>query len=196
MAERGLQMSDVKIYPSGFIGSAKVRQTKTKGFEDIARRIIDRAVSSDSSNYTASLDVIELWDVVRQNKPEFRTFEFKEKIIVTALNTFGASTLGQWIDLQLSSEEHSSHHTAWLEETMGYVILGARRKLNYDSWTMLLSADGKPERTTNRGWKLDQLLKDRPYQNMTMRNVVLMWVQREGGINDLIESLFVLYGPR
>lgn len=189
-------MSDVKIYPSGFVGSAKVRQTKTKGFEDLARRIIDRAVSSDSSNYTASLDVIELWDVVRQNKPEFRTFEFKEKIITTALCAFGATTLGQWVDLQMASEEHSSHHTAWLEETLGYVILGARRKLNYDSWTMLLSADGKPERATSRGWKLDQLLNAGPYQKMTMRNVVLLWVQQEGGINDLIESLFVLYGPR
>jgi len=192
--------NSLKIYPSGFLGSSVNPQTLPLDLISKAKQLFNNALVTKVSPYTASLDVIELWQVAISGSSEHNTFEFSERVLRYAISAFGVDQLLDWLDAQISSPEYNDNHSRWIDETIEYVFGGRRRNLSDNNWIMLLHAgDNEPLKrgysdTVKRYLLTGSILENR--SNITIKNFILHWVRQPNGIHDLLSSLNVLYGKR
>lgn len=190
----------LKIYPSGFLGSASVLQTELPDPVREAKRIFDNSPSSEASKYTASQEVVRLWSLFAAQDNIAKTFEFKEDIIQIALKLFGDSTLIEWITIQQSAAHFSDNQARWIDETLAYVLGNRMRMINNLAWvTILKIGNGVPaskvQSETIRKYLFDNRLIN-PRSTITVRDFIIHWCQMPNGIYDMLAHLNVLYGAR
>lgn len=192
--------NQLKVYPSGFYGSTLVEQTMPLDLISRTKQLLNNSTIKKSSPYTASQEVLELWAIASNGDPEYKTFEFKEKVIVCALNIFGCEKLIDWLSIQIQSPEYSKSHADWIDETISFVYGNSNRQLSHNNWITLLTAvdnvhvksglsDIVKHHLLSRGVLMNR-------SNSTIRQFILNWVKQPDGINDLLSSLNVLYGKR
>ena len=188
-----------RLYPSGFYGASYVEQTKPRNFVDDARAIIDKTYVPGYTKFTSSLEVAAMWNKIKMNDREFNKFDFKCSIIELALRHFGVNgfidyPFQKFIDTQMLSPSLSSYHVEWLIETIRFILFNDKRTINFDSWSTLLVANNKQDIPVSKLNELKDLEKF--YNNYSIRNMLVDWTKAPSGLNDIGESLFVLYGPR
>lgn len=195
----------LKLYPSGFLGSASVVQTKPLDVVTAARQFINKGAVSEVSRFTANADVVDIWMDMGSGTPEFKTFEFKERILRCALSAFGTDSALAWVDSQASSPEFTDNHLRWIDETLRYVIRGRARELSSNNWKTLLRVGGVKTPRSIRSpevinafipaWTLglNGIAAD---SFNTIPSFIAQWVRRPGGIVDLMNSLEILFGKR
>ncbi len=196
----------LKIYPSGFLGSALVTQTEPINMIVNVNNLLNRNKVSKTTPYTANQDIVLMWDQAMVNDKEFKSFEYKEKILILAMKSFGTRTIKQWIDAQVDNPMCGDSHYRWIDETLHYVMTGTRRSFQFNTWLTILSAS-RPDveakgysKTMNNyfGGRVSSLLTSNSTNPRTMSIVdfISAWVARPNGIEDLTSSLNVLFGKR
>ena len=204
--EPTIEEAAFKVYPSGFLGSHTVPTTKPIDIEKIKDRLFDLSAISNPDGHTANLEVTRLWDKVTQGSPEYKTFDFKEAVLVAALNAFGAMRVIDWLRIQPESPYYSDYHARWVDETLAYVFEGKARLYSTHNWTTLLQlVPGVTLKGLTSGTKhyfyQDTNFKplafiDYPTPNLLMTDFITKWVSQPFGIDDLVASLYVLFGER
>lgn len=195
MSEVGL-----KIYPSGFLGSAAVKQTPEMDVADVAKQILNKTSLTSSNKYTASVEVQSMWNAIMADAPEVKTFDFKETILKIALSHFCDMNVLDWVSAQWMTDEYGANHAKWIDETLQFVMLGKKRNMGTNAWSVVLTAgrnDKGPKTFTPVMREL--LLKDSmrmTRNNLSMDEFFIRWVRCPGGIMDLANSLQILYGTR
>lgn len=196
----------LKIYPSGFLGSASVIQTEPIDMIVNVKNLLNRTRVNKATPYTASQDVVLMWEEALMNNKEFKSFEYKEKILVIAMKAFGTRLFKHWIDAQVDNPMSGDTHYRWIDETLKYVLEGVPRAFQYNTWLTVLSA-ARPD-TEAKGYSkvmYDHFGNGRasilmgPNRNprtMSIVDFIHAWVSRENGIEDLAASLNVLFGKR
>jgi hypothetical protein len=196
----------LKIYPSGFLGSSAVLQTKPIDVATVASQLFNRGLVRATSRYLANQEVVELWEDVTAGTSEYKTFDFKERVLRCAIAAFGTDSVVDWAQTQTDSPDFTDSHFRWVDETLLYIFAGKRRELSANNWQSLLTVGGKDSNgprlspiarhfllgETNR--KLNTPAISRV--NLTVRQLVGQWCQQPGGIADLTASLNVLFGAR
>lgn len=196
----------LKIYPSGFLGSAGVLQTEPIDMIVNVKNLLNRTRVNKSTPYTANHEVVLMWEEALINNKEFKSFEYKEKILVIAMKAFGTKTLKNWIDAQVDNPMCGDTHYRWIDETIRYVLESTPRSFQFNTWLTVLSAS-RPDTEAKGYSKLmyhyfgngrASLLVSPNMQprGMTMVDFIRTWVCRENGIEDLTASLNVLFGKR
>ena len=206
MPTKQIEEVEFKVYPSGFLGSHSVATTKPIDVEKIKDRLFDLSAISNPDGHTANLEVTRLWGKVIEGTPEYKLFDFKENILVTALKAFGAMRIIDWLRIQQESPYYSDYHTRWVDETLAYVFEGKPRVYSTHNWTTLLQmVPGVTERgitpATKHYFYQDTNYKqlamiNYPSPNLLMTDFIATWVSQPFGIDDLIASLYVLFGER
>ena len=196
----------LKIYPSGFLGSGTVTQTEPIDMLVNVRNLLNKNTVHKKTPYTANQDAVAIWDEAMVNSANFKSFEYKEKILVVAMKAFGTKTLKQWIDAQVDNPMCGDTHYRWLDETLDYVMEGKRRIYQYNTWLMILSAS-RPDveakgysktmdKYLNRGIPVLLTNMSTNPKTMSIVDFISAWVSRPNGIEDLTASLNVLFGKR
>lgn len=196
----------LKIYPSGFIGSASVAQTEPISMVSNIRNLLNKEKVAKTQPYTANADVVAMWDDAMVNDEKFKSFEYKEKILIIAMKAFGVKSLKNWIDAQVDNPMCGDTHYRWIDETLLYVMNGTRRQYQYNTWLTILSA-ARPDAEAKGysrvmhqyfGTGLAAVLSvtNRNPKTMTVVDFISAWVSRPNGIEDLTASLNVLFGKR
>jgi hypothetical protein len=196
----------LKMYPSGFLGSSTVAQTKPAPAATVASQLLNRGLVRATSPHSANQAVIELWADVIGGSPEYKLFEFKERVLRCALSAFGTDGIVQWIDTQLPNPEFTDNHSRWFDETLLYVFAGQRRALSDNNWRALLSAGGQVNYSsqlspTVRHFLLGECNKQFPSPcesraRLSVRQMLAHWCQQPAGVSDLMASLNVMFGLR
>lgn len=188
-------MSDLKRYPSGFVGSACVEQAESHTEEATKRSILSPNVGFpfEPCPYTANAEVVELWADQIAGVEKVNSFYFLEKVLATSLTAFGTLTLGDWVHAQADAGVCAYHHQ-WIEETLQFVFLGRPREYSYNVWSGLLDAASAPEAYTPSALFQDWVGPRGIYRNADWPVVIQEWVARPEGIRDLLESLNLLFG--
>ena len=185
-------------YPSGFMGEA-VDLTAPITQVDIARNLINRVDIAPYKTIPSSVEINDMWNAVIMRDPKTRTYEFKENVLKMALRYFGAEDLMGWLKVLADSPEVGANHDDWIMETLSYVLLGYRRKTNGNAWRMILTVGGNTRGTQLLSDRARAIVGSRVVENaeiITMRGLLVRWMQQPGGFIDLCESLFTLYGAR
>jgi len=196
----------LKIYPSGFLGSGVVTQTEPINMITNVNNLLNRNKVNKTTPYTANQEVVDMWDTAMVNGQEFKSFEYKEKILIIAMKAFGTKSLKQWIDAQVDCPMCGDSHYRWIDETLEYVMRGTRRNYQFNTWVTVLSAARPDAEAKGYSRVMDYWLGNRTpvlltstQTNPRMMSVVdfiAAWVARPNGIEDLTASLNVLFGKR
>jgi hypothetical protein len=196
----------LKIYPSGFLGSGTVTQTEPINMVANVRNLLNKDRVIRTTPYTASADVVGMWDDAMVNAPEFKSFDYKEKILVVAMKAFGTSSIKQWVDAQVDNPMCGDSHYRWIDETLHYVMTGARRQYQYNTWLTILSTSRPDAEAKGYSKVMHQYFStgtpallsfsNKNPKTMSIVDFIAAWVSRPNGIEDLTASLNVLFGKR
>ena len=206
----------LKIYPSGFIGSNQVQTTKNLDLTSLKDQLFNLSSITNPDNHTGNLEVTALWESVISGTPEHATFDFKERILQCASTAFGRESVYDWIVAQKQSPYFGEYHTLWLDETLHFIMSGIPRNYSVHNWGVLLRLKDNemlaaetpatayyfkgigqvPRRTTPLQFNTAEMVLDVPkLTNATpFEAFIKTWCSRKGGIDDLMSSLFLLFG--
>ena len=201
MTEIGL-----KMYPSGFLGSAIAAQTAPMDVVSTAKRLFNKGMNPKVTRYVANQEVVDLWETVHAGTADIHTFAFKERILRAALAAFGTAKVIDWVGTQPESEYFSDYHRRWIDETLAFIFEGKRRELSENNWRVLLTTD----RPAYRGERLSRSVRHylmgermwsaqmtQPYRaDITWPELLGYWCAQEHGIEDLLGQLNNLFGKR
>ena len=183
-----------KVYPSGYLGSDKVRTTKPMDFEKIKEQLFNLSNVSNPDGHTANLRVASTWERVVAGEDAAKTFDFKEEVLRAAVTAFGTQNWFDWVNAQSSSPYMNEWHSKWIDETIQFVVNGKPREQSTYNWTFLLKAAPAIQKTAKSRIVEDAI---RTFgANCSLEQWIQLWVSQEGGIEDLASSLYVLFGPR
>lgn len=187
----------LRLYPSGFYGSAVVKSTAAIDYETNRQQMFNITKVSEPNPYAASLEVSGIWQAVNGNLPEVKTFEFQERVLRCASAAFGCQTLYAWLQAQKQSNHYDDYHALWIDETLQFVYSGAKREFSVANWVALLdskqAAVGKQDSKVVSNLFFDATRLGTGY---LMSAFLVDWLKQPGGMGDLTSSLYVLFGPR
>lgn len=188
----------LRKYPSGFFGSASVKDTQAIDTANNQAQQFNVSNVAAPTVYPANLEVSLIWSVVTGNLPEIKTFEFRERVLRAALKAFGTNNLYDWIQIQKQSDRYDEYHARWIDETLSFAFHGTPRSFSTNNWTALLDTvlpalTSKADSDVVKNVFSEGL---RVGTSFTFKQFLQNWLSQKNGIDDLTNSLYVLYGPR
>lgn len=186
-------MANLKIYPSGFYGPVDVKQTAPTEAQFINSRTTSYGIPI-RYEVTSSIEAEALFKEL-----DFKMsvdFDFAHRALSSAKTHFCFSheepnlSLGEWVDMQMSSPEWSSYHCDWINETIAYVFNDKPRKLSFNNWILMLSSRfNKGVSSVKKKPELSAAQADTP-----MSRFIAQWAVKQGGLDDLVCSGKILFG--
>jgi hypothetical protein len=186
---------EFKTYPSGFLGSAIVAQTTKNDLLRLKTQIFNNPTHPIAKE-TANLQVCKLWKNAVETNDVAKTFEYKSDVIKAALAAFGCTTLGEWVKAQRNAPGYGSFHEQWIVETVEYVMFQLCRKMGFQFWIRMLDQNVIDEKTTLSEPIERYFHTGGQYADLPITAFVHEWVKQPTGMDDLIQSLNVLFGKR
>ncbi|MBB5409403.1 hypothetical protein HDG34_003344 [Paraburkholderia sp. HC6.4b] len=203
----------LRLYPRGFLGKTLPPRlaVKPRPF-DIRIRTTPVAgiVVPQQNTADANAAVEMLYAQYIRRAAATMSFEFREKILIVALDAFGTASFTDWYATQPESPSFGDTHQRFLIDTLHFIRHG-RRNLPLESWaSFLLPFDGG-RRLAHAGETPDETEPTEAaeeffsYMQSTqpiaagpgtalLADVIQQWTSRAGGIEDLIGTLHLLFG--
>lgn len=185
----------LKIYPSGFLGNPEVSLTQPLDLTTIKQRLFEKLPTNFVDNLSANREVESLWDDVVFGDPAYKSFEFREKILKVALRAFGTRSIFEWIAAQADSDMYTEYHHLWIDETLQYALEGKPRTYTYSAWFALFSC-GSSDKSSLISPTVRRHFGTDGSRDFSINDFLVAWVSQPRGIDDLIESLHILFGKR
>lgn len=201
-----LQSGFVSLYDDGLTMRIPSR-------DRIVRSILqkDYITSNNENKYDPEVD--DVYRAYLADKRAMRSFEFRERILKAAINNFRKDTFDEWVEFQNATKLMAPIHVEFIEETIKYVWYSKKRLLTFDTWGYLV--ENKPLENNHRidipllkvkvnfDSRFDStkdiiLSRDADSVNdaWSLDNFLATWVARDGGFNDLLETLNIIFGDR
>ena len=193
-----------KIYPRGFLGSVQsptVERSATGTSNDaglVGRLQYDMTLfdANKSKKITANMIIDKHYrDFVRSGSINFNK---REQVFIAALNAFGTKNIYQWYCAQFESPSFGETNRTFLDDIFKFIQTG-RRALPLTNWNSLVRADETNDGNRQLGTHASSYFGCGTVDNMPIRYTSVQqflqdWLSREGGFNDMIFSLFILFG--
>lgn len=126
--------------------------------------------------------------------------EFRRQAIEAAYEAFGTTFFKEWYDHQKDSPYFTEMHQDFLRDTLQFLETG-ERKFHLETWDALLSRDCAEKATETDYNEIEVeffglpqagiIRKVRPYR---LPDLICKWTKQEEGFQDLIYTLFILFG--
>lgn len=203
MLDAAPKFKGLRIYPRGFIGAdlGVLPKSILLGHEQRVRQhtFHPNMFQPEKPDVEVNRNVEEIWSFYMRNKGALANFEFREKLLKTALTAFGTKDFMTWTRLQYEGPVSGELHTKFLDDMLNYILTG-RRSLAVDAWsTMLVVRDihnnvtPVPHRHFTHDFFVDPNNPNRA-RNADLETVLILWTSHEGGFDDLIQTLHLLFG--
>lgn len=191
-----------KIYPRGFLGtmqSPTIEKTNTSINNQVVGRMhfdVSMFDATKSTRITANMTIDKLYrDFVRSGSAKF---EYREQVLVAALRAFGTLRFYDWYRAQFESPVFGQTNRQFLDDTFKFLMTG-RRDLPINNWIDLVKADESNTGVHSYSTYAAEFFRcsgprETPGSQPQLTEVLQSWVSREGGFNDLIGTLFILFG--
>jgi hypothetical protein len=191
-------MDELRLYPSGFRGTASVRNTKPIDMERARHRFFSSSAVKTPEGRSGNLEVAQIWEAVSSGAAEVKTFEFHERVLKAAVKAFGCTFIYDWICYQRKSPNWDEYHQRWIDETLQFVIRGKPRQFSSHNWVGLLDSDGQDVSQEHDSQIVNEVFytKERVSDGLRVSEFIQRWLQQPHGFEDLTESLYVLFGNR
>lgn len=159
-------------YPRGFTGS-KFFQEKEGEASQAVEQLYHRYINDNQAG---------------------QDFEFREKVLKTALGVFGAFNFQQWFFVQYNAAGATDLHVRFLDDTLKFLSTG-RREISLENWAALIrpsvgAGPGKPSELSLRYF----CVGERYDRDSSWPCTVQDWCAKPGGFEDLLNVLHICFG--
>ncbi|MFM7008367.1 MAG: hypothetical protein ACKO0Z_03425 [Betaproteobacteria bacterium] len=175
-----------KVYPSGFMGSATAPQTRKLSEHDRLYMSIMTTADVERANLTGNDNVVRAYADYGNNVDTHNPDQFMD-IAIVARDAFGTLDLRAWVLAQTHSQYFTRAHAAYIEDTVNFLINGAPRRFPLQVQDRLLRGPSQPTNKLSR--ETHEILA-----TYDQRSIVTLWLDKEGGYIDLINSIMLMFG--
>lgn len=191
------------LYPRGFLGAelpAKIAKIQSPEFQiQAANNTFAVSAPSQTGEIVANDNVEGLYSILLRNSPETLSFDFREKILITAMNAFGDQNFYFWYKAQLRSPAFGQNHSDFLDDTLNFIQTGARR-MTVETWgsfvrneeTGLLKQEISEKAAEFFG--ISSRGVHRLERKSRLMDVIQGWTSQQNGIYDLLQTMHLLFG--
>ena len=161
--------------------------TFPRGYQAL-RIDIDRDQQDSSGD--SEVEVLFRWFITRKVNPD--TWDYRVKVLAAALRLFG-DNFADWAKLQMRGNPYVyEHNYEFLRDTYAYLVSG-ERKLQVQSWEELLMEYPKAVVLNTLQDRFNDDMDKLLVSKKTI-DVLQRWCSIEGGFEDLVYSLHILFG--
>jgi len=190
-------MSTIQMYPvlqSGFVSfmNPNLQQSiiEKNPFIDL---VLNKPYLKSKNTFLYLPQVEDLYKEFMSTPSKMKDMMFRERIVKVAAKSFVDPDFGRWLMLQDHSKNTGGMHSKFLEDTIRFIITGTR-EYTHDSWIRMTHA--LPASSKLPGKSVKEVIKQFPLYDHQLSQVITNWVMHRGGYEDLLQSLFVIFGTR
>lgn len=189
----------VVIYPQGFAGfdiGLPIRVIKPSPSEVFNSLLYKTDIAKTSKAVVSNLAIEKMWKELIGANRFTSSFNFREEILVAALNAFGTDNFLAWFQLQAKNPYLGPNHIRFINDTFNF-ISGKKRALNIQYWLALLSEQGSSSSESVNIQAEEFFSTNKPLhmrQPVDLKHNLIKWVSQPGGYEDLLGTLHVFFG--
>jgi hypothetical protein len=190
-----------RLYPRGFLGKVLPPRlvAKAKPYEVRVRTTTSVGIVTPQQNTADANPVVEvLYAQYIKRAAATMSFEFREKILIAALDAFGDKNFLSWFEAQLQSPAVGDVHLRFLDDTLRFIRTG-RRTMSLETWSSFLQMNDAGERPTDLTDYANEYFVVRMGPRgdrscCSLVNTIQEWLSQPGGVEDLLGTLHLLFG--
>lgn len=195
------------LYPRGFFG-AELKPSIKKHLNPFSSEVkrLQPSISlfhnqRSGDQIKVNEDVEALYAQMITRVVTFDDFEFREAVLVTALNAFGTQQFDFWYSQQQYIPSAGNLHREFLEDTLQFIETGTRSQ-HMQTWNDLINSNDTGHRQTVMSQKAIEFFGissngiRREPRNSNLVDVLCNWTSQPGGFSDLLFTLHILFGVR
>jgi hypothetical protein len=194
----------LRLYPRGFLGRALSPRlaVKPRPFDVRIRTTPIASVVTPQQGVAEANAAVEMLHAQYVRRAAVTmSFEFREKVLIAALDAFGTVSFTDWYHSQPESPAFGDTHQRFLDDTLRFILQG-RRYLSLESWASFLLPTDAGIRPVEGGEIEEEFFSymesAQPVTGGTgtvlLADVIQQWTSRPGGIEDLLGTLHLLFG--
>ncbi len=194
-------MKKYPILQSGFVSfTEETLLTPVKYNDLVISNVLSKDYRSPSNRYFYSKPLSMLYNKWLGNPQCLREFDTREQIIKHAKVLFSNPSLFKWMQLQLDHGEIGNLHEAFILDTLEF-LTGKDRRIQVAQWISLLEKAIKSQAIQIDLAKFfDREKYPQPIYTDTLpgqlTDILQIWINRPQGYEDLLISLYVIFGNR
>jgi hypothetical protein len=193
------------VYPRGFLGSILAPRIEKSAapFEAQYRQLQPslNILQNNTGSILVNENVESLYSKYIRNTYKASSFDFQRLVLTTALGAFGSQSFDFWYLKQFESPSVGDLHRKFLEDCLRFIMTG-RRDMSLQTWDSLIDYSDSGEL---RG-QVSDMAADffgittngyvRQRRMTTLVDVLQGWCAQPNGLEDLLQSLHILFGIR
>lgn len=194
-------MNTYPVLQSGFVGLSQKGLKRPDPIEPNFREaIISKEYKAPLNKYFYSPEITEIFFTYCGNSDALKSFEFRERLIKATFEVFMNFDFKRFLNLQNEKPTISDLHKVFIMETLEYIIANKPRTIEAVQWIRMIEAgqaDHKVQVNVDTYFNRESLGVDSSLKipNQTA-SLIHAWVSKERGFEDLLITLFVMFGER
>lgn len=185
------------ILQSGFVSLNEEGLTKPDmSGPTIREDILLKEYRTKADKYFYSKAITELFHQWRSNPSLIQEMDFREQVLIQAFKLFKTDKLTTWIRAQNEKPSLSNIHNVFLLETIKFASGIEKRSLENVQWISLIDYSDRAQAVRV---DMDDYFREdsnQLYVPMKMDRFIQSWVSQINGFEDLLISLYVIFGDR
>ena len=192
--------TQVVIYPRGFLGyniGLPIQREETDLTKLMNNIRYNRPSLDRGKTVIANTDIESLAELYRGGDRSIRSMEFREKVLVAAMQCFGTQSFYDWCKLQQESPYFTDLHKRFLNDTLGFIASGERR-MDTRAWKNIITVRVPNPNDDRVVYEMDDYFKmklpaavRRPFD---VARTIADWTSQPGGFEDMIATLRIIFG--
>lgn len=189
-----------RIYPRGFLG-ASLGVTPMEVLRPYQEQVQShqfhpKMFKPSKADVEINRNIEEVWSAMIRHQGKMLEFDFREKLLTVALGAFGTQDFKLWVNTNIRGPSTGELHAEFIEDTLLFIASGKRR-LAVMTWLPLLTLSDLKTNANVPTALINSFFiqpNDRGECNVNLVDVLQRWCHHEGGFEDLIQTLHVLFG--
>lgn len=191
----------IVIYPRGFIGVGSNPAEREGSGEDLQTILtnikLNLPIGKEDEPYKANAAVEDLYQSYRLGNFTEKDPVFSEKVLLTCMRAYGATSFGDWCRMQQQSPYFTRMHKHFLNDTFRFIETG-RREVSVENMGALVDRQPKTIKDDATALEIDAFLNlNRPLEfrrSDRLTDIVTAWLSQRGGFNDFLTSTRTFFG--
>lgn len=196
-------MVKIPILQSGYVDVDINGLIKPTEYSDLViQNVLSKDYRSPSNKFLFNPEIVKLYLEWQGNPDCIKHFEFREKLISLTKRLFKTKTLLQWLEFQNNKVSLSSLHVEFIYDTLRYLCNG-KRSMEISQWINLVEKSLRDQVThvsMGNHFSSKKITEELGYMysviNLSWNNLIIQWISKPKGTEDLLITMFVIFGNR
>lgn len=191
-------MEQLVILQSGFLAHPNedlITNTPAKDTTVLQLVNLNKPDTRVNSPYHFNREVSSIYDALQDDHKILKDFDYRERVLLAAKHAFKSEYIVDWFSMQRKSQFLTTLHRKFLLDTLDYIATG-HRYVNTESWLNIVEIREMSDVDKRCAYNPEIYFNEKGVLNYTPKLIQTIgrWVQHPDGFQDLIRTLFIIFG--